>query len=230
MGCRPWKTSNNLFGNDAMFLITEYIEPVKTYGQPISDAMDVLVETALPQFDAMYSITGYTDSPKHYGQPENDGPCVLVETSSKPYVLVRPDIEMVLKHCSVDLTRIDGYLSFVPDRNVCSAILDTGRPHTRSRCAPKPSRTTRHPRSASKSVQYLESEMSSDEEKGHNNTKSSQPGSGPSEGRIRAQTSRSEFPKQRPLTLQSDIPVSSADDDTSDADTEPYSARWKQFQ
>ena len=223
-GMQALEDLQHLFGNDAMFLITEYIEPMKTYGQPLRDAMDVLVETVLPHPDAMYSITGYTEPPRPYKQPATDGFCVLVETRVKPYVLVNPDVERKIKHCSVELSRIDGYISFVPERNVCSTILEAGRPHTRSRCAPKPPRVSRHPRSANKSVHYLESEMSSDDETGNNKAKSSQPGSGPSEDRIRAQTTRSDYPKQRPLTLQSYTPVASANEEQSDADTELYYA------
>ena len=72
-------------------------------------------------------------------------------------------------------------------------------------------------------MHYLESELSSDDETGNKKVKSSQLGSGPSEGHIHAQTSRSDYPKQRPLTLLSDTPVTSTNEEQSDADTELYS-------
>ena len=216
-----------LFGNDAMYLITEYIEPLKNYGQPLQDAMNVLVETVPPIIDAMHSITGYTEPPKHYRQPTLDGFCVLVETLDKLYALVHPEDERRIKHCAVHLSRIDGYLSFVPNQNVCSTILNEGGPHTRSQCAVKPSRTPRHPRSAHQSVHYTEPELSSDDEP-NKKAKLAQLGSGPSEDRIRAQTTQSDYPKQRPLTLLSDTPVTSTNDNQSDANTELYSANEDQ--
>ena len=144
-GMQALDNLRQLFGNDAMYLITEYIEPLQHYGQPVQDTMDVLVETSDPIIDAMNAITGYTEPSKHYGQPTLDGLCVLVETPDKPYVLVCQKDENKIKQCSVQLNRIDGYLSFVPNKNVCSAILNEGRPHTRSQCTVKPARTPRHP-------------------------------------------------------------------------------------
>ena len=116
-----------LFNNDAMYVITEYIEPIRTYGQPEHDCMDILVETNIVHMDAMEAITGYTELKSHYGQPLQDGLCVLVETPELPYVLVQPSDEVQLKHCSVQLSRIDTELSFLPKKDICSAIMNAGR-------------------------------------------------------------------------------------------------------
>ena len=58
--------------------------------------------------------------------------------------------------------------------------------------------------------------------------KTTQPGLGPSDDCIRAQTTQSDYPKQRPLTLLSDTPVNSTSDKQSDANTELYSANEDQ--
>ena len=87
----------SLFNNDAMYLITGYIEPLLNYGQPSQDCTDVLVET---RTDAMDLITGFIETVIVYGQPEQDCMDVLVETE-EIYALVDPLVGRQLKNCSI---------------------------------------------------------------------------------------------------------------------------------
>ena len=129
-----------LFDNDAMYVISGYIEPIRNYGQPTSDCMDVLVETYATDKDAMDQITGYIEPVINYGQPVHDGISVLVETDEL-YALVDPVVGMQMKECSLHLMRINDVLAFVPDKDLCHAVMNRDRPHTRSQCTPKPART-----------------------------------------------------------------------------------------
>ena len=65
---------------------------------------------------------------------------VLVETTNErnpEYVLVDPKIEQQIKQCSVKLMKIDSVLSYIPNQNLCQALMHAGRPHTRSMCTTK---------------------------------------------------------------------------------------------
>ena len=210
----------SLFDNDAMYVITGYIEPLLNYGQPVHDCMDVLVET---RTDAMDLITGFVESVLVYGQPERDCMDVLVETE-EIYALIKPSVGRQLKNCSVRLERINDVLSFVPKKDVCNAILNRGRPHTRSQCTPKPPRVSRHPREAHKEVNYEDPVITSDEENVRKKHKPNSVGSGPSDSRMQSQNARTDHPKQRELTILSDTPVTSdagsgQKDESSDAET-----------
>ena len=213
----------SLFDNDAMYQITGYIEPLLNYGQPIQDCMDVLVET---RTDAMDLITGFVESVIVYGQPERDCMDVLVETE-EIYALVDPVVGLQLKNCSVRLERINDVLSFVPKKDVCNAVLNRGRPHTRSQCMPKPPRTPRHPREAHKEVNYQDPEVTGEEENVRKRHKPNPVGSGPSDSRMQSQNAKTDHPKQRELTILSDTPVTSdtgtgKNDGNSDAETILY--------
>ena len=211
----------SLFDHDAMYVITGYIEPLVKYGQPLHDCMDVLVETKL---DAMDLITGFTEPKVNYGQPKHDGISVLVETEEL-YALVDPAVGLQLKNCMVRLMRINDVLSFVPEKDLCHAVLNMERPHTHSQCTPKPPRTQRHPRREHQRVNYLDNEGTSEEEPPQKRHKNQSVGSGPSKSRIIAQNSKTHHPKQRELKILSDTPVTSetGNEELSDADTELYS-------
>ena len=190
-----------LFNHDAMYAITGYIKPFKNYGQPTQDSISVLMETVPDDIDAMEAITLYVEPAKHYRQPAHDGICVLVETRSTSYALVQPIVEKQLKHCTVHLSRIDDVLTFVPEKDICNAIINVGQPHTRSQCIPKPAHTPRHPRLAHQSVQYKDVETPSDDEPVQKRAKPTPVGSGPSDSRIVTQKTQTDHPKQRPLTI-----------------------------
>ena len=213
----------SLFGNDAMYVITGYIEPLRNYGQPSHDCMDVLVETRL---DAMSSITGYVEPVISYGQPKQDCMDVLVETDEF-YALVNPAVGRQLENCTVRLERINDVLSFVPNKDVCNVVLNRGRPHTHSQCTPKPTRTQRHPRKAHKEVNYGDHELTSEDEPIQKRHKPIPVGPGPSDSRILSQYVKTDHPKQRELTIVSNTPDISdtGNNDQSDADTELYSPR-----
>ena len=211
----------SIFDRDAMYVITGYIEPLVNYGQPLQDCMDVLVET---RCDAMESITDYIEPKIKYGQPKHDGISVLVETEEL-YALVDPAVGLQLKNCTVRLTKITYVLSFVPEKDLCHAVLSMGRPHTHSQCTPKPPRTQRHPRKAHKTSNYHDTEATSEDEPLRKQGKTNPVGSGPSDSRILVQNSKTDPPKQRELRILSDTPVTSetGNEDLSDADTELYS-------
>ena len=170
----------SLFDRDAMYIITGYIEPLLNYGQPKQDCMDVLVETGL---DAMERITGYIEPGTRYGQPKHDGISALVEKEVL-YALVNPVVGLQLKNCTVRLEKINDILSFVPKKDACNVVLNMGRPHTRSQCTPKPSRTQRYPRRAHQQVNYLEKDVASEDEPLQKRLKTHPVGSIPSEDRI----------------------------------------------
>ena len=98
--------------------------------------------------DAMEHIVGrvlVSTAPTALNVPDAvDSMCaqsVLVETATEwksDYVLVNPKIEQQIKHCSIKLIKIDSVLSYIPEQNLCQALMHAGRPHTRSMCTPKP--------------------------------------------------------------------------------------------
>ena len=212
---------SSLFNNDAMYMITGYIEPIINYGQPKQDCMEEIIETRL---DAMDQITGYTEPNKNYGQPTHDGISVFVETDDL-YALVDPVVGMQMKDCSVRIMRIDDVLAFVPERDFCSAVMNRGRPHTRSQCMPKPPRTQRHPRKAHNRVTYIDNASMSEDDTPSKKQRTQSVGSGPSDSRISSQHTKTDHPKQRELTVCPELPSTSetGNNNSSDADTESYS-------
>ena len=208
----------SLFNKDAMYVITGYIEPLRNYGHPSHDCMDVLVET---RTDAMDLVTGFIEPVIFYGQPKQDCMDVLVEPE-EIYALVDPLVGWQLKNCSVRLERINDVLSFVPKNDVCSAVLNRGQPHTHSQCTPKPPHTPRHPRAAHREVSYHDPEVTSKEEHVQKRHKPNSVGSDPSDSRMLAQNAKTDHPKQHEFTILSDTPVTSDtgnNNDQSDADT-----------
>ena len=152
---------------------------------------------------------------------------LLVETSCSREILVRPeDLELIVP-CMVTLKRIDSVLSFVPEQDVCKAIMQAGRPHTRSQSRPKPKpvRKPRRPRAAHTNTNYADRDTTSEDEPARKKAKSVPQSSGPSSSRILAQNNKTVHPKQR-LRILSDTPVTSSTDDDevdiSDAPTELY--------
>ena len=197
-------------------------EPVKFFG---FDGVPLLVET--PTTDAMTQITGYTEPGRQYGQPAQDCMSLLVETTCSREILVRPeDLELIVP-CMVTLKRIDSVLSFVPEQDVCKAIMQAGRPHTRSQSRPKPKpvRKTRRPRAAHNKTNYADRDTTSEDEPARKKAKSVPQSSGPSSSRILAQNNKTVHPTQR-FRILSDTPVTSSTDDDkddiSDAPTELY--------
>ena len=154
---------------------------------------------------------------------------VLVETTdeSKPeYVLVDPKIEQI-KQCSIKLTKIDSVLSYIPNQDLCHALMYAGRPHTHSMCSPKPPKCGRHRKASLQTVNYKEPDTTSEEEASRKQQiikPRAKPGAaGPSDNRINSQNNKTVHPTQRLLPIKSDIPVmSSSDKDISDAATELY--------
>ena len=155
---------------------------------------------------------------------------VLVETATKrnsEYVLVNPKIEQQIKHCSIKLMRIDSVLSYILEQDLCHALINAGRPHTRSMCTPKPPKRGRSRKAHRYTVNYKEPDTTSEEEVSRKQPSvkpRKKPGaSGPSEDRINSQNNKTVQPTQRLLSIKSDTPItSSSDKDSSDAATEPY--------
>ena len=149
---------------------------------------------------------------------------VLVETE-KNYVLVRPEIESLLRHCTVKLSKLDNVLAYVPQKKLCSVLTDHKRPHTRSQCAPKPVPVRRHPRGAHKKDTYCEPDLTSDDESRRKRSKPIPHHDGPSEERVIAQNQQTVHPKQRlppskPSSAEStDSPTTN---NSSSAETEIY--------
>ena len=195
-------------------------EPVKFFGL---DGVPLLVETPTP--DAMTQITRYTEPRRQYGQPAQDCMGLLVETTYSREILVRPEDRELIVPCTVTIKRIDSVLSFVPEEDVCKAIMEADRPHTRSQCRPKPVHKPRRPRAAHTNSNYADRDTMSDDEPARKKAKSVPQSSGPSSSRIFAQNNTTVHPTQC-LRILSDTPVtSSADDnkdDVSDAPTELY--------
>ena len=105
----------------------------------------------------------------------------LLMEMTNTYVLVTPYIDSQLKHCSVKLTRIDNELSYLPGNKLCTVVTPSHRPHTHSKCAPKPVPTRRRPRSAHTQSSYCEPELTSDEEPKAKRDKPTPSQGGPSE-------------------------------------------------
>ena len=155
---------------------------------------------------------------------------VLVETTTErnsDYVLVNPKIEEQIKHCSIKLMRIDSVLSYLPEQDLCQALMHAGRPHTHSMCTPKPPKRGRSQTAHCNTVNYKELDTTSEEEVSRKQPSvkpRKKPGvSGPSEDRINSQNNKTVHPNQRPLSIKSDTPItSSSDKDNSDSATEPY--------
>ena len=139
----------------------ELQEPVVTYNEPptVEQTPNLMDLTGMlgPPYqeqsedvfsDAMEHIVGQVFSstaPIALNMPDAvDSMCassVFVETTyeHKPaYVLVDPKIEQQIKQCSIKLTRIDSVLSYIPEQDLCHALMHAGTPHTRSTCTPKP--------------------------------------------------------------------------------------------
>ena len=92
---------------------------------------------------------------------------VLVETLAErnsEYVLVDPKIDQQIKQCSVKLMKIDAVLSYIPKQNLCQALMHAGKPHTRSKCTPKPPKRARCQKASLWTVNYKEPDTTSDEE------------------------------------------------------------------
>ena len=155
----------SLFGNDAMYQLTGYIEPLIKYGQRMQDCMDVIVFVETRP-DEMELVTVVIEPKIKYGQPQQDGMDVLVETDEF-HALVDPMVGQQLKNCTVRLEPINDVLSFVPNKDVCNVLLNRGRPHTHSQCTPKPPRTQRHPRKAHQEVDYRDTDTNSEWEPVH---------------------------------------------------------------
>ena len=154
---------------------------------------------------------------------------VLVETesvSNAEHVLVTLQVDQQLKTCSVKLSRIDSILTYVPQHNLCATLMHDGKPHTRSRCNPRPPRRGRLPRTASPAVNYKVPDSTSDEEvitrKSRTRLKSKPGVAGPSNERIHSQNNKTVHPRQRLLPIKSDTPVTSSDDDADSEATELY--------
>ena len=149
--------------NRTQILGAPIIETVPQHPHSHPDAMDSIC-TNVVYNDAMKYILDC--SLVHEIISDNlvcDAMSVLVETE-KSYVLVKPDIEAQLRHCTVNLTRMDTVLSYVPKKDLCSVLLGQNRPHTRSQCTPKPVPTRRRPRGAHNTKPYCESDLTSDDE------------------------------------------------------------------
>ena len=123
-------------------------QPLETIPE-LPDLTDMLVPHPPSNLaDAMEHVIGYAltrpDQTPLSVPDAMDTICVtlvLVETNneSRPeYALVTPQIEEQLKPCSIKLTRIDAVLSYIPTQNLCQALMHAGKPHTRSKCTPKP--------------------------------------------------------------------------------------------
>ena len=186
--------------------------------------------------DAMEHIVGrvlVSTAPTSLNVPDAvDSMCaqsVLVETATErnsEYVLVNPKIEQI-KHCSIKLMRIDSVLSYIPEQNLCQALMHAGRPHTCSMCTPKPPKRGRSQKAHRKTVNYKEPDTTSEEEVSRKQPSvkpRKKPGaSGPSDDRINSQNNKTVHPTQRLLSIKLDTPITSlSDKDNSDAATEPY--------
>ena len=155
---------------------------------------------------------------------------VLVETTVKQdpkYILVDPKIERQIKHCSIKLTKIDSVLTYGPKQNLCQALMQAGRPHTRSMCTPKPPKRSRHRKASLQTVNYKELDTTSEEELSRKQltvkTRAKPGAAGPSNDRISSQNNKTVYPTQRLLPIKPDTPITSlSDKDNSDAATEPY--------
>ena len=154
----------------------------------------------------------------------NDAMSVLVETE-KNFVLVKPEIEAQLRHCSVRINKLDSVLAYVPSKDLCSVLLKTERPHTRSQCTSKPVPTRRHPRVAHNNKTYHESDLISDEEPNRKRSKPTPCQDGPSEERMNSQNQITVHPAQRlpPVkTSSAEASDSPTNDDSSGNETELY--------
>ena len=128
---------------------------------------------------------------------------VLVETDAVQnleYALVRPQIEEQIKPCSIKLTRIDSVLSYIPKQNLCETLMHAGRPHTRSKCTPKPPKRGRVLRTTTQTVNYKDPDTTSEEEVSKRKSRSKlkpKPGAaGPSKERVNSQNSKTVHPTQ----------------------------------
>ena len=197
-------------------------EPPDKPSDKYTDAMEyiidrILLDTQPPQLKVPDATDSICATP------------VLVATECAPnaeYALVTPQVEQQLKMCSVKLTRIDSVLMYVPQHNLCATLMHDGKPHTRSMYNPKPPRRGRLPRTASPPVNYKDPDTTSDDDvinrKSRTKLKSKPGAAGPSNERVHSQNNKTVHPLQRLLSIKSDTPVTSSDDEANSEATELY--------
>ena len=140
----PELEDNSVLLDDVMEQIFGYpifeIMVLKHLNRP--DTMDLICEEPILA-DAMEQILGETLPPGIISDNLlQDAMSLLVEMAST-YVLVKLVVEAQLKHCTVNLSRIDNMLSYVPKSDLCMVLTPSQQPHTHSQCTPKPAPTSR---------------------------------------------------------------------------------------
>ena len=212
---------------DAMeHVLNEVLFPSTWKRLKVQDAMDCICEDVVLT-DAMEHVVGYCLPKNVWGCSDGlkiDAMRVLVETPAMS-VYVNPSIERHLKSCSIQLSKIDNLLSFLPRKDYCKILTNTNGYHTRSRCKPKPKPVMRHPRAAQICDSYIESDLNSDDEPKKKKPKAIPTSDGPSVERIEAQNRQFEAPKQRvlPSTSFNSVPSSSSSSDTPITEPDPES-------
>ena len=139
--------SHGLKFRDAMeHVLNEVLFPNTWNNLKVHDAMDRICEEVVLT-DAMEHVVGYSLPKNAWGLSDGltaDAMSVLVETPVMS-VYVKPSDERQLKDCSIQLSKIDNLLSFVPQKDYCKILTNTHVHHTHSHCKPKPKPVRRHP-------------------------------------------------------------------------------------
>ena len=151
---------------DAMeHVLNEVLFPSTWKSLKVQDAMDSICEDVVFT-DAMEYVIGYSLPKIAWGSVDSltvDAMRVLVETPARS-VYVNPKDERQLKRCTIQLSKIDNLLSFLPRKDYCKILTNTNVHHTRSHCKPKAKLVRRHPRAAQNCDSYIESDLNSDDE------------------------------------------------------------------